>query len=317
MDEPWGLLVLLGVAVVLCGPVALVVSLVALSRIREMQRQIEAPPGPASGGSPRRRPAPPDADSFLPLPEVGSPAPGETVGTAPTPPSVRVESSGGGPSTPATSAAPVLRHTAPSPRRESLALEQRIGTRWVLVAGVITIVFAVGFFLKYAYESGWIGPLGRVLIAGAGGLLALTIGELTRRRGYDFVAKGVTALGFAILYATVFAAHRWYGLLGPAPAYVLAVGDHRGGHALRGRPGRSHRGRAVADRRLHHARRAVPGREPADLAVQLRPDSQRRRGALCVLAQVELRQYPGLSRDVPAVHRLVGAVLPARPGARR
>ena len=139
---------------------------------------------------------------------------------------------------------------------------------------MITIVFAVGFFLKYAYESGWIGPLGRVLIAAAGGLLALTIGELTRRRGYDFVAKGVTALGFAILYATVFAAHRWYGLLGPAPAYVLAVRDHRGGHALRGRPGRSHRGRAVADRRLYHPGRAVPGREPADLAVQLRPDSQ-------------------------------------------
>jgi hypothetical protein len=62
-----------------------------------------------------------------------------------------------------------------------------------------------------------------VLIAAAGGLLALAIGELTRRRGYDFVAKGVTALGFAILYATVFAAHRWYGLLGSAPAYGLAT----------------------------------------------------------------------------------------------
>lgn len=28
-------------------------------------------------------------------------------------------------------------------------LEQRIGTRWVLIAGVITVMFAVGFFLKY------------------------------------------------------------------------------------------------------------------------------------------------------------------------
>ncbi len=104
------------------------------------------------------------------------------------------------------------------------SLEQRIGTRWVLVAGVITVIFAVGFFLKYAYENQWIGPWGRVLIAGLGGLAALAIGEVTRRRGYDFVAKGVTAMGFAILYATVFAAHRWYGLIGPVPAYVLAVG---------------------------------------------------------------------------------------------
>ncbi len=85
------------------------------------------------------------------------------------------------------------------------------------------MIFAVGFFLKYAYESQWIGPWGRVLIAGLGGLVALAVGEVTRRRGYDFAAKGVTALGFAILYATVFAAHRSYGLIGPAPAYVLAI----------------------------------------------------------------------------------------------
>ena len=212
MGEPWCFLVLLGIAVVLCGPVALVVSLVALSHIREMQRQIETlrvlPPADRRAGD-RARSTP-----LFPA------APGEhRWETAPTPPSVRVESSGGRPATPATSVAPVLRHAAPSPRQESLALEQQIGTQSALVAGVITIVFAVGFFLKYAYESGWIGPLGRVLIAGAGGLLALTVGELTRRRGYDFVAKGVTALGFAILYATVFAAHRWYGLLGAAPAY--------------------------------------------------------------------------------------------------
>lgn len=221
MNEPWGFLVLLGIAVVLCGPVALVVSLVALKRIREMHREIETiqVPPPVD----RRAGDRPRLTSIFPVAgEVGSTTPGETVEAAPTPPSVRVES-GGGPSAPAARAAPVLRHTAAGPRRESLALEQQIGTQWALVAGVITIVFAVGFFLKYAYESGWIGPLGRVLIAGAGGLLALTVGELTRRRGYDFVAKGVTALGFAILYATVFAAHRWYGLLGAVPAYGLAV----------------------------------------------------------------------------------------------
>ena len=95
----------------------------------------------------------------------------------------------------------------------------------MLVAGVVTVIFAVGFFLKYAYESQWIGPLGPgARSPGWAGWSALAIGEITRRRGYDFVAKGVTALGFAILYATVFAAHRWYGLIGPAPAYALAVG---------------------------------------------------------------------------------------------
>ncbi|MCL5281143.1 MAG: DUF2339 domain-containing protein [Planctomycetes bacterium] len=196
MEEFWGLWALLAVAALLCGPVALAVSLTALKRIREIQGQLAAER--RAGDRPRLTPV------------------------FPAPASTSAEGFGGHPPAPGAE----VRPTAPGvarPRRESLALEQRIGTRWALVAGVITIVFAVGFFLKYAYESGWIGPLGRVLIAAAGGLLALAIGELTRRRGYDFVAKGVTALGFVILYATVFAAHRWYGLLSSAPAYGLAT----------------------------------------------------------------------------------------------
>lgn len=118
----------------------------------------------------------------------------------------------------------VTANTMETVPRETASLEQRIGTRWVLIAGVVTVIFAVGFFLKYAFENQWIGPWGRVAIAGLGGLIALAMGEVTRRRGYDIVAKGVTALGFAILYATVFAAHRRYGLIGSTPAYVLAIG---------------------------------------------------------------------------------------------
>ncbi len=235
MDEYAGLWVLMTVAAVLCGPAALVVSLIALKRIEGIHRELEAirvppPVGRRAGDRPGLTPvfpARPEVESTVPVETVPTaPAAGEpvqTAGTPSAPPTVPAESPGGRPPSPGPDMRPPTPDAAARSRQKALALEQRIGTRWALVAGVITIVFAVGFFLKYAYESGWIGPLGRVLIAAFGGLLALTIGELTRRRGYDFVAKGVTALGFAILYATVFAAHRWYGLLGPVPAYVLAV----------------------------------------------------------------------------------------------
>jgi len=232
MDEVIGLVLV--VVAALCGPAALVVSLVALKRMREMQSEMQMmwvlPP------TERRASVRPRLTNISPVATEAGPAapvqaaptteakvPAQPVSVPPVPLSVPAESAGGGSSSSQTSARLVISDVPARPRRESLALEQRIATRWALIAGVITIVFAVGFFLKYAYESGWIGPLGRVMIAGFGGLLALTIGELTRRRGYDFVAKGITALGFAILYATVFAAHRWYGLLGSAPAYVLAV----------------------------------------------------------------------------------------------
>ncbi|MHC4647994.1 MAG: DUF2339 domain-containing protein, partial [Planctomycetota bacterium] len=101
--------------------------------------------------------------------------------------------------------------------------EQQIGTRWILIAGVITTFFGVAFFLRYAYLHFSISDLGKVIIAAVCGFIALAAGEITRRRGYGVVAKGVTALGFAILYAVVFAAQQFYGLIGSRPAFALAA----------------------------------------------------------------------------------------------
>jgi len=107
--------------------------------------------------------------------------------------------------------------------KKKLLLEQQIGTKWILIAGVITVIVGVGFFLKYAYDNFSLGPLGRTIAVTVSGLVALTAGEITRRRGYDFVAKGVTALGFAILYAAIFTAYQLYGLIGFVPAFILSI----------------------------------------------------------------------------------------------
>jgi len=223
------LLILLAVAALACGPIALVVSLTALQRIREIHRQLHlvaAPPPPRPAET---SPAPPE------IPHVVEPVAPEPPVETTTGERVNVAGVGDSPGLPmedhrqavlviATRHSEAVDEAAVRQSPQAVSLEQRIGTRWVLIAGVVTVIFAVGFFLKYAYDNQWIGPLGRVIIAGLSGLIALTVGEVTRRRGYDFVAKGVTALGFAILYATVFAAHRWYHLISSAPAYVLAVG---------------------------------------------------------------------------------------------
>jgi len=197
------ILILSAVFCLLCGPVALAVSLYALSRVKRLER--------------KRSTATPPLTSDRSVEPAAAPAPTVTKPVLPV--------------TPESPPEPVTPAKPPSPPREQrtiaasepVSLEQRIGTRWVLIAGVVTVIFAVGFFLKYAYDNQWIGPLGRVTVAAIGGLLALGVGEFTRRRGYGVAAKGVTALGFAILYATVFAAHRWYGLLETTPAFALAV----------------------------------------------------------------------------------------------
>ncbi|MDH4238095.1 MAG: DUF2339 domain-containing protein [Phycisphaerae bacterium] len=202
------LLVLLAICCFLCGPAALIISIIALNKSRTLDREplrVEKPirkeevPKPAE--VPKKpvevrkveRPTEPVTPAKLWAAKVGA---------------VKVEEP---------------KKLEPGKKVGTLTLEQRIGTRWILIAGVITVVFSVGFFLKYAYDNEWIGPLGRVVIAAIGGLVALAVGEVTRRRGYGIVAKGVTALGFAILYAAVFSARAYYELIDTTPAFALAI----------------------------------------------------------------------------------------------
>jgi len=103
------------------------------------------------------------------------------------------------------------------------AFEQRIGTLWVLIAGIITTLVATGFFLRYAYDNNLIGPWGRVMIIVGFGLAALGLGEWTRRRDFGVVARGLTAMGFAIMYAAVFSASSYYKLIGTTTALSVSI----------------------------------------------------------------------------------------------
>ncbi len=112
-------------------------------------------------------------------------------------------------------ARPTLPHTD--------SLEQQIGTRWVLFAGIIVSLIGACLFLKYMYDRNIMGPWVRVGIVAGAGLLSFIIGEITRRRGYEIVAKGVGAMGFALLYASVFSAYRFYDLIGVPQAFGAAI----------------------------------------------------------------------------------------------
>ena len=124
---------------------------------------------------------------------------------------------------PATAAERITKARGAEQKEAAESLEQRIGTKWVLVAGIIAIMVGAGLFLKYAYDTSLIGPVGRVLITTMAGVIALVVGRLTRRRGYEIVAKGMTALGFALLYASVFSAHSYYHLYSATTAFALSI----------------------------------------------------------------------------------------------
>ncbi len=56
----------------------------------------------------------------------------------------------------------------PEPSADSRTLENRIGSQWFNRVGILAVLIGVAWFLKFAFDNHWIGPLGRVLI----GLLA-------------------------------------------------------------------------------------------------------------------------------------------------
>ena len=61
-------------------------------------------------------------------------------------------------------------------RKETSDLEIRLGQKWLLIVGLLTMVFGVGYFLKYSFDQGWVGPAGRVAMAYVWGIVFLIAG---------------------------------------------------------------------------------------------------------------------------------------------
>lgn len=212
----------------LLAPTAIILCIVLFRRIEKLtdavnrlnhridqlqsQRSTESPVLPAES------PAPEPAMRSAPVPQTTPPLAAASAAPKEPPPPQEFQAQPAPVPAPQTPAI-VKPETQPAAGR----LEERIGTRWVLIAGVIAVIFAAGFFLKYAYDNFSIGALGKVIAVTVSGLVALAAGEITRRRGYDIVAKGVTAMGFALLYAAVFAAYRVFGLINAPPAFAIAI----------------------------------------------------------------------------------------------
>jgi uncharacterized membrane protein len=108
--------------------------------------------------------------------------------------------------------------------------EERIGTRWVVWIGGLTLALGGFFMVRYSIEAGLIGPGVRTLLGGAFALALLLAGEWTRRKEsisaiatlpIANIPAILTAAGTAVAFATVYAAYAIYGFLAPPAAFIL------------------------------------------------------------------------------------------------
>ncbi|RKZ35934.1 MAG: hypothetical protein DRQ41_15205, partial [Gammaproteobacteria bacterium] len=221
MDEFVGFLIVLGIGLFISGPVAVVLAIVLFNKLGGINRRLNMLEGK------------PEYGRIPPKPAVAKP-----VVTAAQPPSIQ-------PNTPQESVFPTIAPVVPievskTPPTEVAAatksypvskaqlsakggLELKIGTTVAMVIGAILVIVGVGFFLRHIYQAMTFGPAARVSMVAAGGLLAFIIGEVLRRRDYEMVAKGLTAMGFALLYAAVFSGGRVYALFSTEWAFGLSI----------------------------------------------------------------------------------------------
>ena len=142
------------------------------------------------------------------------------------------------PAEPATTVAETTRETAPvasgvtsapgsiteeQDRKVTSDLEIRLGQKWLLIAGLLTMVFGVGYFLKYSFEQGWVGPAGRVAMAYLWGIVFLVAGDRFRKKGFGAFGLSLAGGGIAVLYFAAFAAFQIYHLFDQTPSFLIMV----------------------------------------------------------------------------------------------
>ena len=118
----------------------------------------------------------------------------------------------------------------PAPPPADPGFEERIGTRWVVWIGGLTLALGGFFLVRYSIEAGLLGPGVRTILGGLFALALLASGEWTRRTENTShievlpiasIPAILTAGGTAVAFATVYAAYALYDFLAPATAFVL------------------------------------------------------------------------------------------------
>ena len=174
---------------------------------------------------------------------TSTPLPGVAVGSEiPAPASPRVLSQMQVPRTPSAQAMPPAsapQKAVPVPQSPALSMppsaaimprgddggnfEAMVAGRWLNYVGILALLFAVTFFLKYAFDNNWVGPRGRV---GIGLLMGSALYPWSQRllnRGYKYFSEGIAGLGAAVLYLSLWAGWHYYAIFSQSTAFALMI----------------------------------------------------------------------------------------------
>lgn len=226
------LLAVLAVALVIITPILAIAAFVRVQRLTEQLRAfplnkitgrlyalerhvatIKETLSSKPQGAASRKPAdvppaavPPPPQSVVPPPLQTVPSPPRPLPEIPKPRELQPHSP-----PPSVFAAPPF-HSSQSRLSSSLDWETIIGGRWLNRIGIVALIGATTFFLKYAFDNNWIGPSGRVAIGIVLGAAMLPWSQWLLRSGYPYFSEGIAGLGAAVMYLSLWAGCQYYTL---------------------------------------------------------------------------------------------------------
>lgn len=107
-------------------------------------------------------------------------------------------------------------------REPAFDLEQWLGARGLLLVGVVALLAAAGFFLKYAFDRGWVAPGVRVLGAVVLGLAVAVFGERQVVAGMRRFGLALVGAGGGLVFLGIWAAAGPYVLIS-RPVGIVAI----------------------------------------------------------------------------------------------
>ncbi|MEO5897435.1 MAG: DUF2339 domain-containing protein [Vicinamibacterales bacterium] len=110
---------------------------------------------------------------------------------------------------------------ASPPKGAAEGLEQQIGSRWLLYVGLAAVVLGISYFVKFAFDNGWVSEELRLVAAVVTGLALIVAGTRFSARRLALFGQALSGAGIVVLYVAIYAALHFYGLLPRAPAFLL------------------------------------------------------------------------------------------------
>lgn len=107
--------------------------------------------------------------------------------------------------------------------RHAAEIEGKIGKVWLNRIGIVAILAGVSYFIKYAFDNGWIGPAGRVAIGLIAGIAVVLWSERFRKNNYAAFSYSLKAVGIGTLYLSLWGAFQVYHLINSDVAFVAMI----------------------------------------------------------------------------------------------